>query len=625
MLVRALIIATILANFCNGFYIPGWSKTLYKISDKVPLLVNKITSDATQLPYAYKDLPFVCELKGSKKGIPLNLGQTLRGDRTWQSDYILEFGIEKESQVLCTKQVKNEGLRKADELIRANYVVEWFVDNLPGATTFVSTDRTQIHYAAGFPLGFVSEDNQAYLNNHVTLIIRYRNSTVNANEYSIVGFEVYPKSLASSSAGTATETPFIIDPELETSVIPFSYTVYWKENRNVNWANRWSLYFTETSASLKIHWFSIINSLCLTAFLTLVTAVVIIKTLNRDIESYNKNIEGEIEGDKNLNLETTGWKLVHADVFRPPVHTSSLASLIGSGVQVFLVVSTLIGLSCVGILNPSYRGGLETYAIALFSLAGIVSGYVSARVYKNLNGNTWLKNAMYTAILVPSIIFGLVLILNMFVWSQSSSNALPFGTITALAALWCLIATPLVIIGAYFGEKKGNTLLKKFKVSANPRPIPRQPRFLRLFSMILVCGMIPFAVIFIELRFILKNIWHDKSGYYYIYGFLALVFIMSLTTVFETAIVSTYMQLNHENYHWWWRSLLIGSGSAVWVFMYSVFYVYFKLDIDGFVSYVLFFGYSLIGSILYGLITASAGFIASYCFVRQIYGNIKVD
>ena len=59
----------------------------YREGEPVPLLVNKVYSDSTQLQYAYYDLPFVCPPTGrrqragsllSGQHIPLNLGEVLR-------------------------------------------------------------------------------------------------------------------------------------------------------------------------------------------------------------------------------------------------------------------------------------------------------------------------------------------------------------------------------------------------------------------------------------------------------------------------------------------------------------------------------------------------------------------
>ena len=62
----------------------------------------------------------------------------------------------------------------------------------------------------------------------------------------------------------------------------------------------------------------------------------------------------------------------------------------------------------------------------------------------------------------------------------------------------------------------------------------------------LLSGLIPFAVIFIELLFVFKSLWQDKSGYYYVFGFLAVVFLITIITVIEVTVVTTYFQLCAE-------------------------------------------------------------------------------
>lgn len=96
------------------------------------------------------------------------------------------------------KKVDMAGLKRADELIRNQYTVEWIVDNLPGATAFISVVNKKRYYAAGFPLGGISDD-KAFINNHVIILVRYRQAPRNPNHNVIVAFEVYPKSVSSDS------------------------------------------------------------------------------------------------------------------------------------------------------------------------------------------------------------------------------------------------------------------------------------------------------------------------------------------------------------------------------------------------------------------------------------------
>ena len=62
----------------------------------------------------------------------------------------------------------------------------------------------------------------------------------------------------------------------------------------------------------------------------------------------------------------------------------------------------------------------------------------------------------------------------------------------------------------------------------------------------LVGGILPFGAVFIELFFILTSIWLHK--FYYIFGFLTLVFAILIVTCMEITIVLCYFQLCSEDY-----------------------------------------------------------------------------
>jgi len=57
--------------------------------------------------------------------------------------------------------------------------------------------------------------------------------------------------------------------------------------------------------------------------------------------------------------EETGWKLVHADVFRPPVELPMLfCVLAGTGMQLIICAFFLVLFAAVGFLSPANRGEL---------------------------------------------------------------------------------------------------------------------------------------------------------------------------------------------------------------------------------------------------------------------------
>ncbi|KAK5653890.1 hypothetical protein OQA88_7815 [Cercophora sp. LCS_1] len=644
----------------TAFYIPGWSIKSYIKSEPIPLLVNKVYSDNTQLQYAYYSLPFVCPPKHqhhsgllSGQSIPLNLGEVLRGDRITVSDINLSMQEDTDCAFLCTQAVTQSELDRARDMVRDAYLVEWIVDNLPGATNFITADATKKYYAAGFKLGSVDSSSgrpRYYINNHHTVIIRYRNAPGRAGDKGgkvVVGFEVYPKSVGKSTKRREDGCPANLDEvegglELKMPLgnttdgqdgavleIPYSYSVFFREDKSIEWNRRWDLYFVNQEEGQRIHWLAIANSLIICGLLTGIVLMILARTIRADIKgsagedgktrkrapkegiaSLLEQVgevdvsEGVLDDDDEALEDTTGWKMLHGDVFRTPKNGHILAPLVGSGMQLLFMAIGLVLLSAFGILNPSFRGGFISFAVGLFIFAGLFSGYFSSRVFKTFGGNDWRRNAAITALLFPGLLFSAVFILNLFVWAQASSTAIPFGTLVAIVVLWLCVQVPLVYVGSWYGFEKSSEWEHPTKTGSIPRQVPQQAWYIRGWRTALLAGLIPFAVIFIELLFVFHSVYQDKSGFYYVFGFLAVVLTILMVTIAEVTVVMIYIQLCAENYNWWWQSFMIGGGSAVWVFAYCGWYYFMKLHITGFLS---------------------IGFLTAYAFVRRIYGAIKAD
>lgn len=729
---RWLLLALVLGQQAHAFYIPGWSVKSYSDGEQIPLMVNKVYSDNTQLQFAYFDLPFVCPPTGRRRpgtglfsgqSIALNLGEVLRGDRISVSDMDLLMLHDSECNFLCSREVSRKDVKRARQLVQDGYVVEWIVDNLPGATSFVTVDKTRKYYAAGFKLGHAEHASgraRYYLNNHHTIVIRYRRAPGRAGdrgEKVVVGFEVYTKSVGPNNRKLPDGCPAHLHDigqgfelymapnktvELDTGefsqqeaylqqdeedalddnakiTVPYTYSVYFRQDESIEWTRRWDLYFVNQEDGSKIHWLAIVNSLIICGLLTGIVLMILAKTIRSDIKGYrdlaaeerkariwhqsnarsptkeksssssststtttttttssglleqggepglllDKAADAASSDDEPSLEDVTGWKLVHADVFRTPAHGHLLAPLVGSGMQLLFMAAGLVLLSALGVLNPSFRGGFISFGVGLFVFAGLFSGYFSARVYRTFDGHDWAQNAAVTAVLIPGLLFSAVFALNMFVWAQASSTALPFGTLVTILVLWLCIQVPLVYVGSWYGYVRAGPWEHPAKTgrAAKPgRPVPPQAWHLRGWRTALLAGLVPFAVIFIELLFVFQSLWQDKSGYYYVFGFLAVVSAILLFTIAEVTVVAVYMALCAEDWHWWWRSFQVGAGSAVWLFAYCVWYYVAKLHITGLASSVLFFSYSFMACCVYGLLTGTVGFLTAYAFVRRIYG-----
>ena len=199
---------------------------------------------------------------------------------------------------------------------------------------------------------------------------------------------------------------------------------------------------------------------------------------------------------------------------------------------------------------------------------------------------------------------------------------MPIGTFFALLCMWFIISFPLVWVGVWLGYRK--TLADPpVKTNMVPRVIPSQAWYLHpLFTMV-VGGILPFGAVFIELYFIMSSVWLQR--FYYVFGFLALVLLILVITCAEMAIVLCYFQLCNENYLWQWRAFLNTGSAGLFLFGYSFVYFSGTLEIMGVVSTMLYFCYMFITSTLFALSTGTVGFLASWWFVLQIYGAVKVD
>lgn len=320
--------------------------------------------------------------------------------------------------------------------------------------------------------------------------------------------------------------------------------------------------------------------------------------------------------------EDYGWKLVWGEVFRPPRNVMALSILVGNGAQLTTMVGVTLVFALMGFLSPSNRGSLATVMLICWTLFGFVAGYISSRVYTSFGGTDHRKNVFFTATLLPTFVFIVMFLLDLFLISADSSGAVPFGTMLFVVLLWFLINAPLTVIGGLIGKKHGG-VSHPVRVNQIPRQIPPGPKYLRPWPAAMLSGILPFGAAFVELYFVLSSIFASRA--YYAFGFLALTAgVVGLTTATVT-ILFTYFILCAEEYRWHWRAFLIGGGSSFWLVIYGVFYWASRLSLDSFTSVVLYLGYLFLLAFLEFLVTGTIGFLATYWAMRKLYGAIRVD
>jgi transmembrane 9 superfamily member 2/4 len=632
---------------------------------RIKLKVNKLTSSRTLLPVDYYQLPF-CHPDVVKRDNE-NLGEFLAGDKIENSPYLILMKQEMFCEHVCISQLgrgqqKGTQPNKVVKAIQRNYHNNWIMDNLPAASKVEDEKTFTTSYFSGFPIGFISDqDQQAYIHNHVNIEIMYNKAeaipgTSAKPAYRVVRFIVEPFSinhqyeldldpaddvknesylpksaritnpLPSCMPGATKHTSYEMAvapgrmPQLASGKVLFTYDVTWTERNDIHWASRWDIYLTMGgTVQNKVHWISIANSLVIVFVLSAMIGAILVRNLRRDINRYNKLATDE---EKAEDLEEYGWKLVHADVFRPPSFSPMLlATMCGTGAQLLGMTFFTIIFSALGFMSPARRGHLIMAQLLLFVSMGIVGGYVTARYYKTFKGQAWQRATLVTAFGFPGLTFFVFVMMNIVALVNKSTDAVPFGTMFVLIVLWFGISVPLVFFGAYFGYKQ-DAFEFPVNTSSIPRQVPDQPWFMGIPFTLAIGGILPFGSCFVELYYILASVWMDY--YYYVFGFLLLVFLILLITCAEITILFTYFQLCSEDYRWWWRSFSNAGSTAVYVFLYSI--IYFKqLDASTSATYILYFGYMALICLGMFMMMGYFGVSTSLWFNKVIFASIKID
>ncbi|KAI8065878.1 hypothetical protein BC940DRAFT_275460 [Gongronella butleri] len=607
---------------CQAFYLPGVAPKDYADGESVPLYVNSITPIAVKTSvksvisydYYYEQFHF-CPPENGAEQVPESLGSVLFGDRIFSSPFQLNMRKDAECQLLCVSTpIPKKDVDFINERIDDGYAINWMIDGLPAAMD-TTDERGEPFSRIGVDIGTHDEAEKPVINNHYKIAISYHPRP--DNKFRVVGVKAWASSKDTqltpdnkSAKCNERDLPFHLKDK---SQVVYTYSVVWEQS-DKPWATRWDSYLHILDPS--IHWFSLVNSIVIVLFLTGMVAMILLRALHKDISRYNA-----LEAQEDVQ-EDYGWKLVHGDVFRPPMHNMFLSVLVGSGTQLIAMMGLTLVFAILGFLSPSNRGSLGTVMIIFFMIFSCISGYTSARIYKMNGGEAWKSNILISAVFVPGTIMGALLGLNFFLIGSNSSGAVPFGTMVAVFGLWGVIALPLNVVGSYVGLRKPK-IEHPVRTNQIPRQIPDQPVYLRSLPSIMMGGILPFCAIFIELYFIMNSIWFHRI--YYGIGFLFLVFGVLLLTCAQVTILMCYFHLCNEDYHWSWRAFATSGACGFYVFLYSLLYYVTKLDINSLTSTILYFGYSSIISLLVALVAGATGYLSCLLFLRKIFGSIKVD
>lgn len=558
----------------------------YEHQEKIPVFVdNLIPENNPSESYRYYTLKF-CKPSEPLHYKSQTLGEVLGGSRKVYSKYDVPFAVPVPHQVLCTEKLDAKDVADFREAILRRMHFTMYYDEIP---------------LRGY-VGEVDRDGEVYLyTNHVF--------TCTYNRDRVIDAVIAPDTSSKVKLPTSLE-------EGKTLSVTFGYSAEWSsteinfEDREANIAG--AMYTSE----LEIQWFSIVNSIVLTVLISGFLIFIVLKVLKKDYQRYSKIAEEEEQ-------EESGWKRLHADVFRFPKHRALFCAILGCGVQIMLIFVCMLTLAVVGVFYPYGRGTAYAAILVIYSLTAVVAGYVSGSMYRRLNGSVWVHNVLCTVTLFVIPAFVIWAFLNTVAIVYGSTSALPFGTIVALFALYFLVTFPLTLAGAIVGKNYAGDFDAPTRTKFAPREIPTPPLYGRQSVQVAIAGFLPFSAIFVELYYVFISIWGHHN--FMPFGILYLVFVILCLITACISVSLTYLQLSIEDHEWWWRSILTGGATSFYVVLYCFYFLVTESQMTGFLQLSFYFGYMLLLCYALFLMGGAIGFFSSLTFVREIYRTIKSD
>lgn len=523
-----------------------------------------------QETYPYYSLPFCKPAHGietSKR--PSGIGEYLEGNELRNSGFKMHFGEDVDRADVCSLLLDADSARQFEAAVDQQYWYELFVDDLPMWGMVGETMR---------------DDTHARMERHV---FTHRSLSVAHNGPRIIEVNLTSENPVPVEAGRA---------------LQFTYSVRWRPTA-APFGSRFNRYLEYDFFEHKIHWFSVFNSFMMVLFLCGLVALILLRTLRNDFARYAKEDDlDDLEhaGMQGVIGEDAGWKQVHGDVFRAPEQLELFAALLGTGWQLAALCPAVILYAMLGpyLHGAMYedRGELVSTSIVCYAMSAALAGYVSGSYYKQFFATTrseaasnWQHAMFLTIALFPSIVVAMCFVLNVIAHSYDTLSAIPFSIALKMAAIWAFVAVPLAVAGTMVGRHWGSRYEPPCRVNAIPRPIPEAGWYASPVCVAALAGVLPFGSIFIEMYFLFTAFWSYK--FYYVYGFVLLVYaILVLVTVCST-IVAVYFTLNGENYRWQWTALGCAAACAGYVFLYAVFYFFYKTQMTGLLQISFYFGY----------------------------------
>ncbi|KAI9217296.1 hypothetical protein BC828DRAFT_391526 [Blastocladiella britannica] len=617
------------------------------------------------------------------------LGEALMGLALENVGVPLQFGVDANSPVgrsggvtfprdavLCNATLDAVATARFAAAVRANYRLELLVDDLPvwGWVGQVGSTLPEDPFAAGEHVSGDDEDTERPLDDTGGSDERKRKRSANAIPSTGTATKnATPKKPADPIAvythwafSFSTNQNQIIHVNLTMGnpvVIPegagaalgptaFTYSATFTPT-TIPFHARFDRYLDSAFFEHTVHWLAILNSFVLFVVLVVCVTVIMYRALRRDYARYDQMDIFDLDRD----FDDFGWKQLHGDVFRAPPNLGVFAAYLGSGVQ-------LLSLAIVALLysaaDEAYQeqAGTLTVSIFVYALASFLNGYVAIGYYCKYGGQRWIRQALLAAAVVPVVSGGVIFAVNLLAIMYGSARAIPLGSMVALIAIYMTLVVPLTVLGGALGKRflGGPPAIPVYamttpgmpraasmhllagmtapavtvsgagfpcRVNPIPRLIPHHAWHTHPAFLITAGGLLPFMSAYVEFYYVLASAAGLKV--YYMYGMLFAACGLLVSTVACCGVVVAYWLVNAEDHRWHWVTFYASGSSAVYMFLYSAYFYYFKTQMHGLFQFAFYFGYAAVGCFCTFITLGAIGHLAANQFMLRVYSNVKLD
>ncbi|VDD92250.1 unnamed protein product [Enterobius vermicularis] len=581
---------------------------------QVDVYVNKVGPYAnTYETYHYYSLPF-CRPKrvrclafeGIKKGIgqllqvvhkSLSLGQVLEGDRMAESAYNITVMKNVTKASLCgsysLEQAEVTRLRSA---VEEEFYFEFIIDDFR-LRNFIG----------------VVQEVETFPHKHLVFLYRHFLFNLHYNERT-KQFQIICATLEKDSSSAVDLSAF------DSSNFELLYSVVWIPTKLVFLFHYKFFHHIETSCgsnrdndfftpkSVQVQWISVINSALLVLLLIFFVSLILLSVVRHDLNRYN-----EASSDIDMIVLENGWKTVSMDVFRKPPRSNFFSAIIG---YILIFFFTGVGTQFIFLISIILIVGSTDIPIG-------IAGFVSARTYRQLEGEKWIQNVVITTGLFNVPMFFVWAINNSVSWISGSTQALPYTTVILLGILWLFVGFPLTVVGAAIGKNVTSRYSAPCRTRNVPRELPLLPFYHSTICFSFLSGIVAFSSIAVELNYLFSTLWGRET--YTLCHILFIILCLLMAVVAATSAALTYFQLNAEDYRWWWRSVFVGGAVGFFVFFYGAFFYEYRSGMSGLQQTIQYFSYLSMLCYVFFLSLGSVSFFASHRFVRFIYSSVKTD